>query len=454
VQLVGSERRSMNPATSVLLTDLYQLTMLQGYYDWRMEETATFEMFVRRLPPGRNFLLAAGLEQLLDYLENLRFDRQELDWLRGCGYFHHDFVESLSAFRFTGDVEAMAEGTVFFPEEPLVRVTAPLPQAQFIESRLINLLQFSTLIASKAARSLLVAPGKRLVDFGMRRSHGAEAALLAARASYLAGFAGSATVLAGPLFGIPVYGTMAHSFVLAHDNEVEAFEHFASANPNNVVLLIDTYDTEEAARRIVALAPRLTSQGIAIRGVRLDSGDLAEHARRVRRILDEGGLASVSIFVSGNLDEFALQDLIASHAPIDGFGIGTRLDVSADAPYLDSAYKLQEYAGRPKRKRSEGKATLPGRKQVYRRYDGGTMCQDVVTLEGIPERGDPLLHPAMRNGKRLLPRPKLAEIRRRAADSLAQLPSALKRLEQAAAYDVQISPSLSELARRVDLGES
>ena len=201
------------------------------------------------------------------------------------------------------------------------------------------------------------------------------------------------------------------------------------------------------------MAPRLTSRGIPIKGVRLDSGDLAEHARRVRRILDEGGLASVSIFVSGNLDEFVLQDLIASQAPIDGFGIGTRLDVSADAPYLDSAYKLQEYAGRPKRKRSEGKATLPGRKQVYRRYDGGTMCQDVVTLEGIPERGEPLLHPVMRNGKRLLPQPELAEIRRRAADSLAQLPSALKGLEEAAAYDVRISPSLSELAQRVDLGE-
>lgn len=441
----------MNPLTSALLTDLYQLTMLQGYYDWHMEETATFEWYVRHLPPGRSFLLAAGLEPLLDYLEGLHFDRQELDWLRGCGHFRPDFVEHLSAFRFTGDVDAMAEGTVFFAEEPLVRVTAPLPQAQFIESRLINLLHFSTLIASKAARCVLVAPGKRLIDFGMRRSHGAEAALLAARASWLAGFAGSATVLAGPRFGIPVYGTMAHSFVLAHENEAEAFEHFALSNPDNVILLIDTYDTEEAARKIVGLAPRLAHRGIAVRGVRLDSGDLADHARRVRRILDEGGLAAASIFVSGNLDEFAIEDLIASQAPIDGFGVGTRLDVSADVPYLDSAYKLQEYAGRPTRKRSEGKATLPGRKQVYRRYDGGTMCQDVVSLEEFPEQGEPLLRPVMRRGKRLLPQPSLAEIRQRAAESLAQLPTALRTLEQGARYGVRISPSLAELARRLDL---
>ncbi len=441
----------MNLPSSLLLTDLYQLTMLQGYVEQGMEEQATFEFFVRKLPPTRNFLLAAGLEQTLSFLENLRFTPEELEWLNGCGLFRRALVDYLEKLHFTGDVHAMPEGTVFFPDEPIVRITAPLPQAQLVETRLINLLHFQTLIASKAARSVLVAPGKLLVDFGLRRAHGAEAGLLAARASYLAGFSGTSAVQAAPLFGIPIYGTMAHSFVQAHEDETAAFERFAYANADNVVLLIDTYDTEAGAAKVVSLAPRLREKGIAIQGVRLDSGDLAEHARKVRRILDDGGLSDAVIFASGNLDESSVGQLVAAQAPIDGFGIGTRMDTSADAPYLDCAYKLEEYAGRARRKRSEGKATWPGRKQVYRRYDAdGRMCSDILTLEDDPQEGEPLIKPVMRTGRRLNAATPLRALRERARNQLARLPQQLRILEKGPDYPVQVSQSLCDLAKAVD----
>lgn len=441
----------MNETSSVLLTDLYQLTMLQAYFDQGMEETAVFEFFVRKLPAGRKFLMAAGVEQALNYLENLCFTPGELEWLAAQRQFKPAFVDYLAQLRFRGDGHALAEGTIFFPDEPILRITAPLPQAQLVESRLINILQFQTLIASKAARCVLVAPGKLLVDFGMRRAHGAEAGLLAARATYLAGFAGSATVLAGKCFNLPTYGTMAHSFVQAHDDEFESFEHFARANPHNVVLLLDTYDTEAAAEKVVRLAKRLQARGLAIHGVRLDSGDLGEHARRVRRILDEGGLPSATIFASGNLDEFKLRDLLASGAPIDGFGIGTRLDVSADAPYLDCAYKLQEYAGRPRRKRSEGKATWPGRKQIYRRFKDDVMAGDVVTLENDPREGELLLSQVMRGGQRAEAPKTLLEIRQHALANLSCLPAQLKTLEGGPTYIVEISQSVRDLANSIDV---
>jgi len=325
----------MNPQSSPLLTDLYQLLMLQSYLEHGMEETAVFELFVRKLPPGRNFMVAAGLEQVLDFLENLKFSPEELTWL--ASRFPPAFVAYLERFRFSGDVHAMAEGTIFFPNQPILRITATLPQAQLVESRVMNLLHFETLIASKAARSVLVAPDKLLVDFGMRRAHGAEAALLAARASYLAGFSGSATVLAGTLYDIPLFGTMAHSYIQAHADETTAFEHFARSHPDNVILLIDTYDTEAAAAKVVTLARKLQADGISIKGVRLDSGDLAAHARQVRQILDAGGLQQATIFASGNLDEYRLHALLSSAAPIDGFGVGTALDISSDAPALDCA---------------------------------------------------------------------------------------------------------------------
>lgn len=435
-----------------LLTDLYQLTMMQGYFRHRMNETAVFEFFVRKLPKCRNFLVAAGLKQVLDFLENVRFSDAEIDWLAQTGYFKPDFLDWLVDFKFTGDVDAMPEGTVFFPNEPILRVSAPFPEAQLVESRVINLLHLQTMIASKAARSVLIESDKLLVDFGFRRAHGAEAGLLAARASYLAGFGGTATVCAGQLFGIPVYGTMAHSFIQAHENESDAFKNFAEANPDNVVFLIDTYDTEAGARKVVELASELQTQGIRIKGVRLDSGDLAEHAHKVRKILDDGGLQKVTIFASGSVDEYVLDDLKRKKAPIDGYGIGTHLDTSADAPYLDCAYKLQEYAGVPRRKRSEGKATWPGRKQVYRRFDdNGVMVGDTITVEDEQCAGEPQLHRVMRDGRPIAEQCRtLQQSKDYAKEQMQSLPERLTTLNFAEPYPVTISEALQRLAREVD----
>jgi nicotinate phosphoribosyltransferase len=434
-----------------LLTDLYQLNMMQAYLDRGMTEEAVFEFFVRKLPERRGFLMAAGLEQALDFLEGLRVLPDELDWLAGTGRFAKDFLDYLEGLGFTGAVDAMAEGTVFFADEPILRVRAPLPVAQLVETRLINLLHFQTLIASKAARMVLAAPGKTLVDFGLRRAHGAEAGLLAARACYIAGFAGSATMLAGRRFGLPVFGTMAHSFVQAHDDESESFGNFARSRPDNLILLIDTYDTEKGAERVVALAPELDREGIRVRGVRLDSGDLADHALKVRRILDAGGLGEVMIFASGGIDEDLLLEHATAAAPIDGYGIGTALTTSFDAAALDCAYKLQEYAGLARRKRSEGKATWPGRKQVTRRYGAdGTISGDTLSLEGDAQAGEGLIGPVMAGGRRLAPAPGLEDLRRYAAQQLARLPRALARLEPGAAYPVEVAPALKALAEEVD----
>ena len=371
----------------------------------------------------------------------------------GCGnfgLFAESFLDRLPDLRFTGDVDAMPEGTVFFPDEPILRVTAPLPEAQLVETRLINLLHFQTVIASKAARMVLAAGGKQLVDFGLRRAHGAEAGLLAARASYLAGFAGTATVLAGREFGIPVVGTMAHSFVQAHDDEATAFERFAQSRPRALTLLIDTYDTERGAAIVAALAPRLATQGITINAVRLDSGDLGKHARAVRGILDAAGWPTIQILASGGLDEYRIQSLCRDGAPIDGFGVGTSLTTSSDAPALDCAYKLQEYAGKPRRKRSEGKATWPGRKQVWRRHHGdGTIAGDVVALVDEPAEGEPLLQPVMRSGRRVAGLPDLLQARAHAHAELGRLPESLRRLATGL-VPVQISPGIRHLAAEMD----
>lgn len=441
----------MDPATSPLLTDLYQLNMMQAYLEGGKTDTAVFELFFRTLPERRGFLVAAGLETALDFLEQLRFSEAEIAWLQRSGRFGRALLDYLAGFRFTGDIHAMAEGTVFFAHEPILRVTAPLPEAQLVETRLINILHFQSLIAAKAARMVLAAPGKQLVDFGLRRAHGAEAGLMAARASYIAGFAGSATMLAQEKYGIPVYGTMAHSFVQAHDDEAEAFERFAQSRPENLVLLIDTYDTEAAARKVVALAPRLLRKSIAIRGVRLDSGDLAALSKSVRRILDDGGLRETIIFASGGLDEDALAALAAAGAPIDGYGIGTSLTTSSDVPALDCAYKLQEYAGVARRKRSAGKATWPGRKQVWRRHGAeGRIEGDTLSLETDAQPGEPLIRQVMRAGRRVPPRPSLAECRAHAARELARLPPPLRALKPGATCPVAVADALVRLAAEAD----
>ncbi|MGA7323408.1 MAG: nicotinate phosphoribosyltransferase [Rhodomicrobium sp.] len=441
----------MDLVSSPLLTDLYQLNMMQAYLDHGKTGTAVFEFFMRNLPPNRRFLVAAGLEQALDYLESVRFSAADIEWLAQTGRFRENFLEYLRTFRFTGTVHAMPEGTAFFADEPILRVTAPLPEAQLVETRLINLLHFETLIASKAARHVLLAPGKELVDFGLRRAHGGEAGVIAARASYIAGYAGTATVLAGELFGIPLYGTMAHSFIEAFDDEAAAFEAFAVSRPDGLVLLLDTYDTEAAARKAAAVAKRLQKRGIELKAVRLDSGDLSYLSRSVRNILDRAGLKDVGVFVSGGLDEKVLIELVRGGAPIDGFGIGTSLTTSSDRPALDCVYKLQEYDGLPRRKHSPGKTTWPGRKQVWRRYGSdGQMGGDMVSLESDRQEGEPLLQIVMIEGRRTGPKPALSEIRERSAQNLRRLPANLQNLDPESSYPVSIGEPVRKLAEEAD----
>ena len=443
-------------AHSLLLTDLYQLTMLQAYWQHGMHAPAVFELFVRALPPSRRFLVAAGLESVVELAQHARFSPDELAWIDGCGHFAPGFARWLETLRFTGDIHALPEGTLLFANEPLLQVVAPIAQAQLLETRILNLMHLQTVVASKAARAVLAAESRPLIDFGLRRAHGAEAGLLAARSAWLAGFAGTATALAGPRFGIPVFGTMAHSFVQAHAKESEAFERFAASFPTNAVLLIDTYDTEAAARKVVALAPALAARGIRIKGVRLDSGDLEALSRSVRAILDEAGLRETIIFASGNLDEFRLRELVRAGAPIDGFGVGTALTTSSDAPYLDAVYKLEEYAGQARRKRSTGKATWPGRKQIWRQRDAaGAIVRDVVGLAAeaaAPPPGMPLLVEVMRGGE-LLEAGTLIDARHRCAEELARLPPHLAEIDldpAAPAVPVEINARVRALAQALD----
>lgn len=438
-------------SASPLLTDLYQLTMLDAYYRLGMEKPAVFEFAVRRLPHARNFLVAAGLEQVLDYLEHLRFSGEEIEWLASMRRFSPEFLARLRDFRFTGEVYAMREGTVFFGSEPVLRVVAPLPEAQIVESRIVNLLQYQTLVASKAARCRLAAPRAQLVDFGMRRAHGAEAACLCSRASYIGGFDATATVEASRKFGVPAAGTMAHSFVQAHEMEIEAFRNFALCHPQNVVLPIDTYDTARGARRAAQLAKQLRSTGIIVKAVRIDSGDLAIEARRVRDILDSHGEKEIQIMASAGLDEYAIAAMEAQQVPIDTYCVGTRLAVSEDAPSLDCAYKLQEYAGRLCRKRSQWKETWPGERQVYRQYDPqGFIARDLLCCAQECHEGSPLLHRVMIGGRRMAHSPPLIEIRRHCSEQLATVPDALCTLEHVAYSPAKVSDLQHALIVEID----
>ncbi len=437
--------------TSPLLTDLYELNMVQAYLDRGESKSAVFEFFVRKLPARRSFLMAAGLDTALDFIETMRFAPAEIDWLKKTGRFRQNLLDYLASFRFTGDVHAMAEGTVFFPHEPILRITAPLPQAQLLETRLINILHFQSMIASKAARMVLAAKGKSLADFGLRSAHGAEAGLMASRASYIAGFGGVANVLAGEKFGIPIVGTMAHSFVQVHGDEMAAFEAYARARPDNIVLLVDTYDTEAGARKVVELAPKLKADGITIRGIRIDSGDLVAMSKKVRGILDDGGLTDAVILVSGGINEDEIVRLARASAPIDGFGIGANLTTSQDAPTLDCAYKLQEYDGKPRRKLSEGKQTWPGRKQVWRDIIDGKMHGDTLSVEGDKQPGEPLIAQVMKDGKRISPAPSFDMMRARAKAELERLPENLRDVQTAATYPVKTAAALEMLAREAEL---
>ena len=430
-----------------LVVDLYEITMVEAYVHAGMVGRAVFELFVRRLPRARNFLIAAGLEQAVAFLESFRLSEAALDELEEVHPIAPATRAVLRGLRFSGDLDAVPEGTVVFADEPLLRITAPLSEAQLVETRLLNLIHFQTLVASKAARAVIAAGGRPLVDFGLRRAHGAEAGTLAARAAYVAGFAGTSNVRAGIDFGVPIFGTMAHAFVQANDDERGAFLRFALAQPpgDGITLLIDSYDTEAGAANVVSLSPELAARGLKVAAVRIDSGDLAEHARRVRRILDLGGLRDVRIIASSGLDEHAIAALVASGAPIDRFAPGTRIVTSADAPHLDCAYKLVEYAGRPRFKRSEGKVTLPGRKQVWRVRDArGVIAVDHLTTADERVAGaEPLLVPIMRGGARVTAPPPLDKLRARASREIASLPEALRSLAPAPPFGPRPSALLT-----------
>ena len=448
----------MKSGGGALLIDLYQLTMAQAYFELGMNGTAVFELFVRRLPETRHFLLAAGLEQALEYVENVRFTAHDLAFLAGVGLFRNDFLDYLGSVHFTGSIHALGEGTPFFAQEPIVRVTAPILEAQLLESRLINIVHFQTTIASKAARCVSAARGRQLVDFGMRRAHEADAAVFAARAAYLAGFDATATVEAGRRFGIPLSGTLAHSFIEAHDREEQAFRCFVLSSPEPTTLLIDTYDSARALQRVIALARELAERapGRGIRAVRIDSGDLAAQARTTRAALDAQGLRDIRIVLSGNLDEQAIEGLLTGGAPADAFGVGTALTVSSDAPTLDMVYKLQEYDGRPRRKRSTGKATWPGVKQVFRERaaSGEYLCDRIVRHDEQPP-GEPLLIEVMRNGRRIVPAPSLSAIREHCSAELERLPPTLRLLGSGGgSYPVSLSDTLQGMAKTLDVLDS
>ena len=435
---------------AALFTDLYALTMLQAYFREGMEDVAVFDFFVRRLPKGWNYLVVCGVADVLCYLENLTFSAEALGFLAELGSFSPDFLEYLADFRFAGTVHALPEGTVAFPLEPLVVVEAPLPQAQLVETLLINQVHFQTLMASKAARVVQAAQGSAVVDFGSRRAHGLDSAVRGARAFHVAGVSATSNVLAGKRYGIPVRGTMAHSYIQAHDDELEALRQFASLYPETV-LLVDTYDTLAGVKKIVTLAREL-GDAFGVQAIRLDSGDLGALAHAARRILDDAGLHHVEIFASNSLDEYAISHLISRGTPIDGFGVGTRMSVSSDAPTIDCAYKLVAYGGRGRMKLSAGKSSLPGRKQVYRFQESGTYTRDVIALadEDVPG-GTPLIIPVMREGKRLpAGHSDLAAARERAWQQRQALPPRLHALETAdSPYPVEVSAALDSERERL-----
>jgi nicotinate phosphoribosyltransferase len=435
---------------AALFTDLYELTMAASYFRERMKGAATFSLFVRNLPKTRAFLVAAGLEDVLGYLRGFRVSDRAIEYLRTLGRFDERFLDFLRAVRFTGEVRALPEGSVFFPDEPLLEVTAPIIEAQLVETAILNFCHFQTVLASKAVRSVLAARGRPVVEFGLRRTAGLDAGLKAARSAFIAGAAMSSNVLAGLHYGIPPMGTMAHSYVVAFPEEIDAFRAFARAFPAHTTLLIDTYDTVAAAHKAVTIAREMAARGQRLGGVRLDSGDLGALSREVRQVLDAAGFTDVRIFASGSLDEDVIAGLVADGAPIDAFGVGTKMDVSADAPYLDMAYKLVRYDGRNVLKTSAGKETWAGEKQVYR-FGGpdGRASHDVLALrdEPPPPGGEPRLAGVMTGGELVGPSPPLAAIRERCAAEVAALPDPVLRLREPAGFPVRYSERLVAVQR-------
>ena len=439
---------------AALFTDLYEITMAASYFREKMNGVATFSLFVRKLPKERSFLIAAGLEDVLNYLEAFRFSGEAIDYLRSLGGFDAAFLDFLTGLRFTGGVRAVGEGTPVFADEPILEVTAPIIESQLVETAVLNFCHFQTLLTSKAARSVLAARGRAVVEFGLRRTHGIDAGMKAARCAFIAGATMSSNVLAGQYYGIPPTGTMAHSYVTAFPHEIDAFRAFAKTFPARTILLIDTYDTVAAAHKAVEVAKEMEARGERLAGVRLDSGDIVTLSKEVRRVLDAAGLDYVRIFVSGGLDEYEVDQFFEEGAPIDAFGIGTKMDVSADAPYLDMAYKLVRYDKRYVLKTSPGKTTWTGEKQVYRlRERDGKFKGDFIALnDEPPPYGDaePLLNTVMESGRMVGPHPPLTAVRDYCSAQVSALPEELRRLKNPATYPVRYSDRLVELQRSLE----
>lgn len=439
------------PLSREIMTDLYELTMAASYFEQDMFAPATFSLMVREYPPKRSYLVCAGLDPLLDYLESFHFRPDDLDYLEQTSLFPDKFLQFLETLRFNGEVRAVPEGRIAFCDEPLVEITAPVMQAQLVETFVINSINLPTLVATKASRCHYAAGERRLVDFSLRRTHGMDAGLMVARSSFIGGFIGTSNVQAGKIYGLPIYGTMAHSYVESFDREIESFRAFAKSFPDNTVLLIDTYDTLAGARKAVTVAREMRQAGQTLRAVRLDSGDMVQLSQQVREIFDESGFPEVKIFASGGFDEFKIQKILTAGAIIDAFGVGTKMGVSADAPYLDMAYKMVMYNGRPVMKLSSGKVSLAGPKQVFRQRDEqGFFKGDLIGLldEEVAD-SESLLETVMQDGKRLLPREPLPKIQERFREEFNLLPETYKDLEGNPNYPVEITPRLQALQDQV-----
>jgi nicotinate phosphoribosyltransferase len=447
-----------DPRELALLTDLYELTMAQAYFQAGRRESATFSLFVRGNVKNRGYYVAAGLEDALEFLAALAFDDAGIDYLRSTRIFADDFLNYLKTIRFTGSVRALPEGRIFFADEPILEVTAPIVEAQIVETFLINQINLQSMIATKAARCVAAAGGRGVVDFALRRTHGFDAGMKVARASYIAGCAGTSNVLAGKRYGIPIVGTMAHSFISSFEREIDAFRAYAESFPDGCVLLLDTYDTIGGAKNAVAIARELAMRGKRLRGVRIDSGDLAALAPEVRRMFDEADFSDVQLIASGGLDEYDIAEFTAKNIPFNAYGIGTQMGTSGDQPWLDTAYKLVEVDGRPVLKLSRGKASMPGQKQIFRRREGHRLKNDVLGLSWEKLDGEPLLQTVMERGRIKGPHPALAEIRERFRSEFALLEDGVKAVRAPKRYPVEISAELRRLrdrtVRRVRAGES
>ncbi len=434
-----------------LFTDLYELTMAASYFANKVFDVATFSLYIRDVYATRNYFVAAGLEQVLDELAAFQFSDQDISYLQSTGRFSEQFLNYLRQLRFTGEVYAMPEGTVFFANEPVMEVTAPIVEAQLIETFVLNTIGFQTMIASKAARCFHTAAGRPLIDFSLRRTQGQDAGIKVARSTFIAGFAATSNVLAGKIYGIPISGTMAHSYVSAFDNELDAFFAYADTFPDHSIFLIDTYDSVEGARHAAAVAKEMQKRGHTLIGVRLDSGDMVSLSREVRKIFDDAGLYDVKIYASSGFDEFKIAKVISEGATIDAFGVGTKVGVSADAPFVDVVYKMVRFKGRDVRKLSPGKVTLAGEKQVFRKSDqNGRYLEDIIgRRDEIIAEGKPLLEKVMENGHLLRPHPQLQMLQEKFKENFAALDDGYKSIQNHKAYPVKLSTRLENLQERV-----